>query len=164
VDLVTPDIGLIIWQTIVFLLVLFVLKKYVWAPILGALKLREFQIEDALRAAEQAKDEMEQIKMDNDYLLYEARIERDQMMKDATIVANKIKEDARADTSKISEKMISDAKSAIENEKKTAMAEIKETVSSLSLEIAEKILRENLKDDRSQKDLVTRFLKETKVN
>ncbi len=163
-DLVTPDIGLIIWQLVVFLIVLFVLKKYVWTPILGALKSREFQIEDSLRAAEQARDEMEQIKMDNEYLLYEARIERDQMMKDATIVANKIKDDAKAETSKISEKMISDAKSAIENEKKQAMEEMRNLVSSLSLEIAEQILREKLKDDKAQKELVEKFLKEAKVN
>ncbi len=163
-DLVTPDIGLIIWQLVVFLIVLFVLKKYVWTPILGALKSREFQIEDSLRAAEQARDEMEQIKMDNEYLLYEARIERDQMMKDATIVANKIKDDAKAETSKISEKMISDAKSTIENEKKQAMEEMRNLVSSLSLEIAEQILREKLKDDKAQKDLVEKFLKEAKVN
>ncbi|MCP4460046.1 MAG: F0F1 ATP synthase subunit B [Cytophagales bacterium] len=163
-SLVTPEFGLIFWQAVVFLILLFVLRKFVWKPILGALKMREFQIEDALRAAEAAKDEMEQIKMDNDYLLYEARIERDQMLKDATTVANKIKDDAKAETSKISEKMITEAKSAIETEKKSAMVEIKETVSSLSLEIAEKILRENLKEDKAQKDLVVRFLKDTKIN
>lgn len=163
-DLVTPAIGLIIWQTVVFILVVLVLRQFVWRPILGALKSREFQIEDSLRAAEQAKDEMEQIKMDNEYLLYEARIERDQMMKDATIVANKIKDDAKAETSKISEKMISDAKSTIENEKKQAMEEMRNLVSSLSLEIAEQILREKLKDDKAQKALVEKFLKEAKVN
>ena len=163
-SLVTPEIGLIFWQLVVFLILLIVLRKFVWKPVLGALKSREFQIEDSLRAAEQAKDEMEQIKMDNEYLLYEASIERDQMIKDATIVANKIKDDAKADTSKISEKLIADAKSAIDDEKKSAMAEIKDTVSSLSLEIAEKVLRENLKDNKAQQDLVARFLKDTKVN
>ena len=163
-SLVTPEIGLIFWQLVVFLILLIVLRKFVWKPVLGALKSREFQIEDSLRAAEQAKDEMEQIKMDNEYLLYEARIERDQMIKDATVVANKIKDDAKADTSKISEKLIADAKSAIDDEKKSAMAEIKDTVSSLSLEIAEKVLRENLKDNKAQQDLVARFLKDTKVN
>ena len=163
-SLVTPEYGLFIWQLVVFLILFIVLRKFVWKPILGALKSREFQIEDSLRAAEQAKDEMEQIKMDNEYLLYEARIERDQMIREATIVANKIKDDAKADTSKISEKMIADAKSAIDNEKKAAMAEIKDTVSSLSLEIAEKVLRENLKENKAQQDLVARFLKDTKIN
>ncbi len=163
-DLVTPAIGLIIWQSIVFILVLIVLRKFVWNPILGALKSREFQIEDSLRAAEQARDEMEQIKMDNEYLLYEARLERDQMIKDATMVANKIKDDAKAETSKISEKMIEDAKSSIEQEKKSAMDEFRNLVSTLSVEIAEKILREKLKDDKAQKALVDKFLKEAKVN
>lgn len=163
-ELVQPDLGLIIWQTVVFLIVLFVLWKFVWTPILGALKSREFQIEDALRAAEHAKDEMKMIKMDNEYLLYEARIERDQMIKDAAIVANKIKDDAKAETSKISEKMISDAKKVIENEKKAAMDEVKSLVSSLSVEIAEKILRESLGDKKSQKELVDKFLAEAKVN
>ena len=163
-DLVNPAIGLIFWQLVVFLILILVLRKFVWKPILGALKSREFQIEDSLRAAEAAKGEMEQIKMDNEYLLYEARIERDKMMKDATIVANKIKDDAKAETSKISEKMISDASAAIENEKKSAMAEIKNLVASLSLEIAEKILREKLKDDRSQRDLVEKYLKEAQIN
>ena len=163
-SLVTPEIGLIIWQTIVFVIVILVLRKFVWNPILASLKSREFQIEDSLRAAEEAKSEMEQIKMDNEYLLYEARIERDQMIKDATIVANKIKDDAKAETSKISEKMLADAKSTIENEKKAAMDEVRSLVANLSIEIAEKILRENLKDQKNQKDLVDKFLKEAKVN
>lgn len=163
-ELVTPDLGLIIWQTVVFLIVLFVLWKFVWYPILGALKSREFQIEDALRAAEAAKDEMEQIKMDNEYMLYEARIERDQMLKDATIIANKIKDDAKGDTSRITEKMLADAKAEIENEKKAAIAEVRQLVSSLSVEIAEKIIREKLKDDKAQKALVDKFLKEAKIN
>lgn len=163
-SLVTPEFGLIFWQSVVFLILLIVLRKFVWLPVLSALKSREFQIEDSLRAAEQAREEMEQIKMDNEYLLYEARIERDQMIKDATIVARKIKEDTKAETSKISEKMISDAKSVIDNEKKMVMAEIKETVSSLSLAIAEKILRENLRDKKAQRGLVTRFLEDTTIN
>ena len=163
-ELVTPEIGLIIWQTVVFALVLLVLRQFVWRPILGALKSREFQIEDSLRAAEQAKDEMEQIKMDNEYMLYEARMERDHMIKDATTVANKIKDDAKADTFRITEKMVSDAKAEIENEKKAAMEEMRNLVSSLSVEIAEKILREKLKDDKAQKDLVDKFLTESKVN
>ena len=163
-SLIFPATGLIIWQVIVFVIVLIVLRKFVWRPILGALKSREFQIEDSLRAAEQAKDEMEQIKMDNEYSLYEARLERDQMIKDATIVANKIKDDAKSETSRISEKMIADAKSEIDNEKKAAMDEIKTLVSSLSVDIAEKILKEKLKETKAQKDLVNKFLKDSKVN
>jgi F-type H+-transporting ATPase subunit b len=163
-ELLTPAIGLVFWQTVIFLIVFFLLRRFAWRPILGALKTREFQIEDALRAAEAAKEEMEQIKMDNEYLLYEARMERDQMLKDASIVAAKIKEDARNETSKITEKMLADAKATIENEKKAAMQEVRGLVSELSLEIAEKVLREKLKEDKSQKALVDKFLKEAKIN
>jgi F-type H+-transporting ATPase subunit b len=163
-NLVKPDFGLIIWQLVVFGAVFMILRQFVWRPILGALKKREFEIEDALRAAEAARGEMEQIKMDNDYLLYEARLERDQMIKDAITVANKIKDDAKADTSKIADKLMADAKLAIENEKKAAMQQMKDLVASLSVEIAEKILREKLKDDKAQRELVDSYLKETKFN
>jgi F-type H+-transporting ATPase subunit b len=164
VALVTPEIGLIIWQLVVFLLLLFIMRKFAWRPIMSGLKTREFQIEDALRAAKDARDEMEQIKMDNEYLLYEARIERDQMIKDATDIANKIKEDAKTDTTKIAEEMLREARTTIENEKNAAKDEIRTLVSSLSLEIAEKVLREKLSDDKTQKALVEKYLKEAKIN
>lgn len=162
--LVTPDIGLIIWQLIVFLIVLFILRTFVWRPILSALKTREFQIEDSLRAAEHAKEEMKQIQADNEYLLQEARIERDAILKEAREEAGHIVERAKAETSDITSKMIQDAREAIDVEKKAALTEVRELVASLSLEIAEKILRENLSDDKSQKALVNKFIKEVKVN
>jgi len=163
-SLVTPDIGLIIWQLIVFVAVLLILRTFVWIPILSALKTREFQIEDSLRAAENAKSEMEQIKADNEYLLEEARIERDAMLKEARGEAAQIIERAKAETSDITSKMLQDARDAIEVEKKAAVSDIKELVSSLSLEIAEKVLREKLADEKSQKDLVEKFIKEAKIS
>ncbi len=163
-ELVTPDIGLIFWQTVVFLIVFAVLATFVWKPVVSALKTRESAIADSLKAAELAKEEMAQIKEDNEYLLQEARAERDKMLKEAMSVANQIKEDARAETSVISNKMIEDAKTVIEGEKKAALQEVKDLVASLSLDIAEKLLREKLKDDKSQKDLIEKFLKEVKVN
>lgn len=162
--LVTPDIGLIIWQLIVFLIVLFILRAFVWRPILSALKAREHQIEDSLRAADNAKEEMEQIKADNEYLLQEARIERDAILKEAKTEAGHIIEHAKAETSDITSKMIQDAREAIEVEKKAALTEVKDLVASLSLEIAEKVLREKLSDDKSQKALVDKFIKDVKVN
>jgi len=164
VALVTPDIGLIIWQLIVFIIVLLILRSFVWRPILSALKAREFQIEDSLRAADNAKNEMEQIKADNEYLLQEARIERDAMLKEAKKEADKIVEKAKAETSDITSKMLHDARNAIEAEKRSALSEVKELVASLSLEIAEKVLRENLSNDKAQKALVEKFVKETKIN
>lgn len=163
-ELLTPDIGLIFWQVVVFTLVFIVLALFVWKPVAGALRAREHTISDALEAAEKAKSEMAQIKADNEYLLKEARIERDEMLKKATDVASQIKEDAKAETAAIADKMIADAKASIDSEKKNALAEVKSLVSTLSLEIAEKILRENLAEDKAQQALVTKFLSEVKTN
>lgn len=162
--LVTPDIGLIIWQLVIFLIVLFILRGFVWRPILSALKAREYQIEDSLRAADNAKEEMEQIKADNEYILQEARIERDAILKEAKEEAVHIVEHAKAETSDITSKMIQDARDAIEIEKKAALTEVKDLVGALSIEIAEKVLREKLSDDKSQKALVDKFIKDIKVN
>ncbi|MEM9894863.1 MAG: F0F1 ATP synthase subunit B [Bacteroidota bacterium] len=162
--LVTPDIGLIIWQIIIFVIVLIILRAFVWIPILSALKAREFQIEDALREAENAKEEMKQIKADNEYLLKEARIERDAILKEAKNEAQAIIEKARGETSSVTDKMIADAKASIESEKRTALNEVQGLVASLSLEIAEKVLRENLASEKSQKDLVQKFIGESKLN
>ena len=140
------------------------LATFVWKTVTEALRAREGMIEDSLQAAELAKEEMEQIKADNEYLLQEARIERDEIIKKAVEVAGQIKEDAKSETKKIADKMIGDAKSAIETEKKAALSEVKNLVSSLSLEIAEKVIREKLSDDKSQKALVEKFIKEVKVN
>lgn len=163
-ELVTPGIGLIFWQTLTFLVVLAVLAIFVWKPIIGALRVREGQIEDSLRAAENAKVEMEQIKVDNEYLMQETRAERDKLIQEATQIAKQIKEDAKNDTAAIADKMLADARVTIEAEKKAALAEVKNLVAELSLEIAEKLLREKLSDDKTQKALIDKFLKEVKVN
>ncbi len=163
-DLLLPGVGLIFWQFVTFLIVFLILRALAWKPIMSALKARENMIGDSLKAAELAKDEVAQIKQDNEYLLQEAREEREKMLSEALKTANQIKEDAKAETSKISEKMIADAKVAIENEKKEALKEVKDLVASLSLEIAEKVLREKLSDDKSQKELVQKFLGDVKVN
>ncbi len=163
-DLLIPDYGLLFWQLIVFSIVLTILAVFVWKPVTEALRTRESMIEDSIKSAELAREEMMQIKADNEMVLKEARVQRDQLLKDATIVANKIKDDAKSETAKISEKMILDAKSIIENEKNAALAEVKNLVSTLSLDIAEKLIREKLNNDPSQQQLVEKFLKGVKVN
>lgn len=163
-ELLTPGIGLLFWQLVVFVSLFILLAVFAWKPIVGALRTREAMIEDALRAAEVAKEEMAQIKADNEYLMQEARIERDQMLKDALAVANQIKEEAKQSTAKITDKMIEDAKSSIESEKKAALSEVKALVATLSLDIAEKLIREKLSDDKTQLALVDKFLKSVKVN
>jgi F-type H+-transporting ATPase subunit b len=163
-DLLIPDYGLLFWQLVVFSIVLTILAIYVWKPVTEALRRRESIIEDSIRSAELAKEEMMQIKADNEMILKEARVQRDQLLKDANHVANKIKEDAKLETSKISQKMISDAKDIIESEKNAALDEVKNLVSTLSLNIAEKLIREKLKNDKSQQQLIEKFLKEVKIN
>ncbi|MDN5212675.1 F0F1 ATP synthase subunit B [Fulvivirgaceae bacterium BMA12] len=163
-DLLTPGLGLIFWQFVTFIAVVVILAKFAWKPILGALKDRETSIEDALSAAEKAKSEMENLKAENEKLLAEARLERDKILKEATAAGNKLKDDARDEAGKISAKMLEDAKNAINNEKKAALADIKGQVASLSIEIAEKLLRKNLEDDKAQKSLVNEFIKDLNNN
>lgn len=163
-ELVTPGLGLIIWQLVVFLAVFGILAAFVWRPITDALRTRESFIQDSLDAAENAKKKIEELKQDNEYLLEEARIERDKMIKDATEIANKIKEDAKDETSKITAKMIEDAKSVINTEKNAALADVKNLVAELSLDIAEKVLKGSLADKKAQETLVKNLVKDIKVN
>lgn len=163
-DLLLPGVGLMFWQVVIFLIVFIVLRVLAWKPIMSSLKAREAMIDDSIKSAEIARDEVAQLKADNEYLLQEARAERDKIVNQALATANEIKEDAKAQTSVITEKMIADAKQSIEAEKKAALAEVRDLVGTLSVEIAEKILRERLGDESSQKELVSKFLNDVKVN
>lgn len=163
-DLVTPGIGLIFWQTLTFLLVLLILSRYVWRPIMNALKAREGSINDALNAAEQAREDMEKLIADNEKLMVEARMERDKIIKDASSIASKIREEAKNDASKIAEKMIEDAKQTIILEKQAAVNEIRNQVAEFSIRISEKILRKKLSDKKSQKMLIAEYMKDLNLN
>ncbi len=163
-DLITPGFGLIFWQTVIFLALVFVLSKYAWKPMLNAVKERESSIEESLAAAEKAKEEMSKLQSDNEKLLEEARLERDKIIKEALAVANNIKDEAKTDASKISGKMIEDAKLAINNEKQAALTEMKNQVASLSLEIAERLLRQTLDDQPKQSQLVDQYLQDLNIN
>lgn len=163
-ELVTPGIGLIFWQTITFLLVLLILGKYVWRPIMNALKAREGSIEEALQAAELAREEMEKLHADNEKLMAEARMERDHIIKDASVMASKIREEAKEEAGKITQKMIEEARRTIQLEKQAAVNEIRNQVAEFSLQISEKILRKNLEKDTQQKALIQEYLKDMKLN
>jgi F-type H+-transporting ATPase subunit b len=164
VELVTPGIGLIFWQTVVFLVVFAVLAMFVWKPITEALRAREGFINDSLKAAELAKEEMNQLKADNEYLLQEARFEREKILKEANAVANQLKEEAKAETAKITERMVEDARKSIQSEKQNALKDVRDLVASLSLDIAEKVIRKDLSKDTAQKALIEEFVKDIKVN
>ncbi len=163
-DLVTPGLGLIFWSVLTFLFLLFILRKFAWKPILDAVNEREEGIKNALLSAENAKKDMQNLKSDNEKLLAKARAERDAMMKEAREIKDKMINDAKSEAQLSGEKMIAQAKVAIESEKNAAMAELKNQVSSLSLEIAEKVLRDELSNKDSQTKLVEKMLGEAKLN
>ncbi|AGA76888.1 F0F1 ATP synthase subunit B [Echinicola vietnamensis] len=163
-DLIIPGSGLIIWQIIGFGILLIILGKFAWKPILSALDERETAIEGALKAAENARNEMANLKAENEKLLQEARLERDQILKSANETSAKMIEEAKAEASKAGAKMIEDAKAVIETEKKAALSEVKNQVGMLALEVTEKLLRKNLEGDEAQKELVEEFVKDLKLN
>ena len=158
------SLGLFILQTVLFIALIFLLKKFAWKPILDAVNEREEGIKNALLSAENAKREMQNLKSDNEKLLAEARAERDSLMKEAREIKDKMINDAKSEAQAAGEKMISQAKAAIESEKNAAMAELKNQVSSLSLEIAEKVLRDELSNKDSQAKLVEKMLGDAKLN
>ena len=163
-QLLTPGIGLIIWQTIVFVLLFILLAKLAWKPIMSSLNDRERSIQDALDTAEKARHEMSQLRSDNEKLLQEAREERDRILREAREVSVKMKEEAQADARRMSDKIIEDARAAINIEKAAALKDVKVQVAMFSLEIAEKLIKKNLSNDKSQKELVDAYLKDLKVN
>lgn len=163
-DLLIPGSGLLFWQIVVWAILIFFLAKFAWKPIIQSLKIREDSIQDALDAAENAKKDIEKLQSKNEKLLDEARLERDVILKEAREASNLLKEEAKEEVSKISEKMISDARDAINTEKQAALTEVKNQVATLSLEIAEKLLRAELKDEKAQKALVDDFVKELNLN
>lgn len=163
-EIVTPELGLIFWQTIIFLVVLLLLGKFAWRPILNSLKERENSIETALRMADQAKLEMQQLKASNEKLLAEARIERDKILKEATAMANQHIEEAKTKATEEGNRLIAQAREAIQNEKNAALAEVKNTAAQLSIDVAERILRRELTDTASQQQLVESYLQEVKLN
>lgn len=160
----TAPESLIFWTTLIFLVFLFLLRKFAWSPILGAVKTRENSINDALLAAENAKREVQNLKSDNEKLLAEARAERDAMMKDAREIKEKMINEAKAEAEAQGQKMIEQAKATIESEKNAAVAELKNQVSSLSLDIAEKLLKEELSNKDAQTKLVEKMLGDVELN
>ncbi|WP_296316076.1 F0F1 ATP synthase subunit B [Winogradskyella sp. UBA3174] len=163
-DLVTPGFGLVFWSIITFLCLLFILRKFAWKPILGAVSDREEGIKDALASAEKAKLEMQNLHADNERILQEARAEREAMLKDARDMKNKIVTDAKDEAQVQANKMIEQAQAAIQSEKKAAMAELKSHVASLSIEIAEKVVRNELSNKDKQLKLVEDMLGEATLN
>ena len=163
-DLVTPGFGLIFWTSVVFIILLFLLKKMAWTPILNNVDARNKSIEEALYSAETARKEMANLHADNQRILQEARSERDEMLKEARDIKASIVSDAKNTAKDEADKIIASAKAVIENEKAAAISELKNSVGALSIEIAEKVLKSELKDIEKQNTFISEMLKDVKLN
>ncbi len=162
--LVTPDIGLLFWMLVSFTIVLILLKKYAWKPILTMLDNREKFIADALDSAEKAKKEMKALQSNNERILIEAKAERDLLLKDAREIREKMISEAKGLANKEGERLLKTARENIQNEKVAAISELKNQVAVLSIEIAEKILKAELSSDEKQKSLVKNLLQDVNLN
>lgn len=163
-ELVKPELGLVFWMLVTFLTVLFLLKKFAWAPILKMIGDREKSIEDALKSAEKAREEMKSLQADNTRILNEAKAERDVLLKEAREMKDSIISEAKTKATQETERMLAVARENIQNEKMAAITELKNQVAILSLEIAEKILKEELSTPEKQKTLVKALLDDVTLN
>ena len=159
-SLVTPAIGLMFWTCIIFILLVLVLKKFAWKPILSAVDQRNESISNSLLAAEKARDEIASLTSNNEQIIAQAKIDRDALLKEARDMKNEIILHAKNTASNEADKIITSAKEQISNEKMKALTELKNQVASISIEMAEKVLGSELSNVDAQKDLVSQALKE----
>lgn len=163
-SLIEPGLGLIVWTTIVFILLLVILAKFAWKPILTAIKTREQGITDALASADRALNEVRELKSNNERLLAEGRAERDNLLKEAREMKESIINEAKAKATKDAERIMQTAREQIINEKNAAITDLKNQVATLSIDIAEKILKSELAQDEKQKTLVGNLMKDLNLN
>lgn len=163
-DLITPDLGLLFWTSLVFVLLLTLLTKFAWKPILTMVNKREKDIEEALELAKKTRAEMAALQSQNENLLKEAKAERDAIVKDAREVATKMVEEAKEKAKTEATKMIEDARLAIATEKNAALAEVKSQVAELAMEIATKVVVNSLNDNSKQKELANSLAEELNLN
>jgi F-type H+-transporting ATPase subunit b len=163
-ELITPGIGLLFWMFLAFTAVLIILRKFAWRPILQALKERETSITTALSEARMAREEVSLLKVKNDELIHEVQEERDAILKEARDTKSAIVADAKNMAKEEADKMIQQAREEILSEKHAAMSDIRSQVASLSIEIAEKILKSELSEEKKQKALIDNLLDEIKLN
>lgn len=163
-ELVKVDIGLLFWMTLTFCILLFILGKFAWKPIMKMLHEREESIEKALNAADEAKKEMMKLKAGNEQLLLEAKEERDALMRDARKVKEKIIEEARIKANEEADRIIENARESIQFEKLAAINELKNQIASISIEIAEKLIGQELQDKEKQHQLMEKLMKEVRIN
>jgi F-type H+-transporting ATPase subunit b len=155
---------MIVWSTLFFLILLFILGKFAWPAILSAVKARNESIKNALDAADRAKEEMAKLQADNEQILAEAKAERDALMREAKAVKDKLIAEAKEKATEEAAKLVKNARESIQREKTAALNEMKVQMASLSVEIAEKLLRRKLGDPKAQKELVDKLIREADLN
>ncbi|MEE4197751.1 MAG: F0F1 ATP synthase subunit B [Bacteroidales bacterium] len=163
-ELIKPDIGLLFWMIFSFSIVLFVLIKFAWKPILKAIKAREKSIAKSLNAAQRAKDEMAKIEFGNEKITALAKVERENILKEAKEEKSRIIEEAKESAKIEAQKILEEARKGVLKEKEEAIHEIKNQIAELSVGIAEKLLREHLSDDSKQKQLISQIVKNIELN
>ena len=163
-DLLIPSTGLLFWMSLTFLVVLFILWKWGFPVITNMVKERQAFIDDSLRKAHEANERLANIQKEGESILQEAREKQAQILKEAAATRDAIVEQAQDKARSEGARLLDEAKAAIEQEKKAAIADIRQQVAALSVEIAEKVLRQNLKDDKSQMDLIDRMLDDVSAN
>ncbi|MEL6191864.1 MAG: F0F1 ATP synthase subunit B [Bacteroidota bacterium] len=163
-EIITPQLGLFLWTLIIFLAFFFILRRFAWKPILGAIKSREESIENSLSEAKRAREEMEQLTTQNENLLKEARAERDKIIKEANDMRDKLVEKAKSEASAAAQAEMDKVKQQIEAEKSAALNEIRSTSGAMAIEIAEKILRKQFEDKKAQQAFAEKLISELSQN
>jgi F-type H+-transporting ATPase subunit b len=163
-NLVTPDLGLIFWMTLSFLLLVFILKKFAWKPILNMLHEREKSIDEAIHAADIARQDMEKLKFNNEQLLREAKTERDEILREARNVKEAIIEEAKIKANDEADRIVQAAKESIHFEKMAAITDLKNQIATLSIEIASEILKEELSASGKHDEMVKQMLNKVNFN
>ena len=162
--MIEPGIGLLFWMTLTFLILLFLLAKFAWKPILSAINEREVTIVDSLNQAKLAKQEVENLKAENEIIIREAKVERDQILKEARDIRDRIVGEAKGLAKTEADKMIESARQTIQAEKSAAVSDIKSQIGTLSVNIAESILKQKLDNDGAQDALVANILNSSNLN
>lgn len=162
--IIEPGIGLLFWMTLTFVILLFLLAKFAWKPIVNAVNDRETSIVDALNQATLARKEMETLKEDNERIIREAKIERDAILKEAREIKDRIVGEAKDVAKAEGDRMIEAAKQTIQTEKNAAMADIKAQIGTISVNIAESILKQKLDNSEAQNELVQNYLNQSNLN
>lgn len=157
------SLGLFFWQSLIFIGLLFMLRKFAWKPILDAVNDRETSIKDALASAEAARDEMKNLQSDNQRILKKARAEKESLLKEARATRSELINNAKEEAKEEAQKILSQAQNAIQSEKRAAVKELKEQVGSIAMEIAEKVLQKELENKDRQLELVDQLLQDTKL-